>query len=114
MNSLDLKINDVQINAILPTSPSPLDTSCLVTSQESDLTTEVDDGASSMNTNCSSTSERDQDMDDLDEEVSLAIAKETSTIIEVDEPLLTEFDVDSLCAPGKTLLWDLIQDPQFV
>ena len=53
-------------------------------------------------------------MDELDEDASLN--SEVSTPMKqrvtgaVNEPLPIEFDVDTLCEPGKTLLWDLIHD----
>ena len=112
--SLDLKLDDSQVPGILQqTSPNTLDS--LVTSQTdltSDLTTEVEDGRSSVNTNC--TSNTDQDiLDELDEEVSL-VNQSPALVKYNEEPLLSGFNVDQLCKPGKTLLWDLVQDPHLV
>lgn len=81
---------------------------------QSDLTTEVEDGRSSVNTNCSSNTDQDI-LDDLDEEVCLANQSPTALLKYKDsEALLREFDVESLCQPGQTLLWDLVQDPLLV
>lgn len=120
LHGLDLKMGEPPIHSMLPTPASPLNSSCIVTSQESDLATEPDDGASSINTNCST----DQEMiDDLDEEVAMVTVSEATAAAAVasvpvsmdaveSEGVLEEFDVESLCEPGKTLLWDLIQDQQ--
>lgn len=134
-------MSDSQLRALLPISPTPLEACLVTTSQESDMTTEIDDGASSMNTNCSSASDRDQDiMDDLDEEPT---ASTTATPVLTPPPVSNspappvvvvtsqqalqqqqqqqsneqppvEFKVETLCEPGKTLLWDLIQEDNTV
>ena len=115
--SLDLKINDTQMRALtnaplLHLSQSPID-SCLLGSQGSTIIAEADDAISCTNTNGSSGSDREHDVDDLDEESSLTSVV-TTPIKRPPEPLPIEFDVDSLCEPGKTLLWDLIQDQSLV
>lgn len=112
LRSLDLKITDHQIRTLtndpyMHISPSPIE-SCLIGSQSSGIIAEVDDAISSTNTNGSSASDRERDiMEDLEEESSLASI--VNTPLKRNEPI--EFNIDSLCEPGNTLLWDLIQDP---
>ena len=74
----------------------------------------MDDAISCTNTNGSSLSDREKDIaDDLDDESSLTSAVHTPVKHNVG-PLPIDFDVEKICEPGTTLLWDIIQNQSLV
>ncbi|XP_065661314.1 ubiquitin carboxyl-terminal hydrolase 34 isoform X2 [Hydra vulgaris] len=108
---LDQNLRSQVITPLLELSPSAsegIDNQLLSRQVSNDLE-KCDDTVSSTQTNGSLTDQNQDILDDLDDDVSMCSV--SNNPVKLDNQLNINFKVESLCEPGNTLLWDLIQEP---